>query len=207
MRSGSITLEGAYDHTTVVDSTLTVPVKTTAQRNSIASPALGMVIANSDTNQLEMYNGTGWEPVVSSNVVCRYNTAAQNLANSPSFTSLQWGGLVRQDSIYSYNAGNGEVTVNDDGWFEVTADISIDHASGNIRSGSFAALFNNGIQVTGTGTYGYHRITAQSHQTQSLTFLVNITSGDILSVRAQRFSGTATLRTLVNSCRLNIRRV
>jgi hypothetical protein len=33
---------------------------TTAQRSAIASPSEGMVIFNRDTNQLEIYSGTGW---------------------------------------------------------------------------------------------------------------------------------------------------
>ncbi|NBX81482.1 hypothetical protein EBQ90_00090, partial [bacterium] len=36
------------------------PRMTTAQRNAITSPATGLIIYNSTTSQIEMYNGSGW---------------------------------------------------------------------------------------------------------------------------------------------------
>ncbi|NBV51526.1 hypothetical protein EBR78_09975, partial [bacterium] len=36
------------------------PRMTTAQRNAITSPATGLLIFNTTTSQIEMYNGSGW---------------------------------------------------------------------------------------------------------------------------------------------------
>lgn len=41
-----------------------IPRMTTAQRDAIGSPATGLVIYNSTTNQFQYYNGTQWESVV-----------------------------------------------------------------------------------------------------------------------------------------------
>ena len=56
------------------------PVMTSTNRNSITTPATGLVIFNSTTNQLEVNTGTGATPV--------WNTAGANLTNTSGNAAL-----------------------------------------------------------------------------------------------------------------------
>jgi hypothetical protein len=39
------------------------PRMNTSQRNSIATPATGLIIFNTDCNDIQLFNGTGWVPI------------------------------------------------------------------------------------------------------------------------------------------------
>lgn len=41
---------------------LKIPQMTTAQRNSIPAPSVGLIIYNTDSQAIETFNGSGWEP-------------------------------------------------------------------------------------------------------------------------------------------------
>ena len=55
--------------TSVVDMSsdttgLVIAKGTTAQRNAISSPQAGMIRENTETNKVEVYNGTDWRNLV-----------------------------------------------------------------------------------------------------------------------------------------------
>ncbi len=52
----------ALDVTSTTKGTL-LPRMTTTQRDAISTPATGLMVFNTTTNQLEIYNGTAWVPV------------------------------------------------------------------------------------------------------------------------------------------------
>jgi N-acetylneuraminic acid mutarotase len=56
---GTATPQAALDVNSSTSGVL-ISRMTTAQRNSIPSPATGLFLYNTDSNCLEMYNGTGW---------------------------------------------------------------------------------------------------------------------------------------------------
>lgn len=60
------------------------PRLSSTQRNSIASPAAGLVIYNTDNNMLELFDGLTWSPLAQSNTV--WGAPPQNFA-IPSFAS------------------------------------------------------------------------------------------------------------------------
>ena len=59
--NGTIRATGLTVETT--SSGFLPPRMTTAQRNAIGSPQFGMMIANTDTKKMNMYNGSAWEVV------------------------------------------------------------------------------------------------------------------------------------------------
>lgn len=52
-----------FDVTSTSKGTRPFPTMTSAQRDAISSPATGLIIFNSDTNQLNQYNGSKWGAV------------------------------------------------------------------------------------------------------------------------------------------------
>ena len=54
------------------------PRMTTAQRNAISSAATGLLIYNTDTNQLNYYNGTMWQIVSGGTAVTSVSVTSAN---------------------------------------------------------------------------------------------------------------------------------
>lgn len=129
------------------------------------------------------HNGTTTQTLTGTAVTALFNTA------------------VRADSIYSYSAG--VVTINETGWYKITAEFTAD--STGSRSTSEQQLVIDGSTITGTLAFGYHRQSAQGRNTVSTTWLANITSGQTVSVNYREASGTVV--TEENSCRLLIEEI
>jgi len=87
------------------------PQMTTVQRDAIASPAIGLQIYNTTTNQEEYYNGTIWAPigntaVAGTNGQFQYNNngvfgATSNLAYDPAKTTVLIGSPLTTASLSS----------------------------------------------------------------------------------------------------------
>jgi hypothetical protein len=82
---------------------LLTPRMTTAQRNLIPSPALGLMIFNTDCSDLQYFNGSGWVPMGNSGLISQPGTVSGNttpcvnasgvgysIAAVPNATSYNW---------------------------------------------------------------------------------------------------------------------
>jgi hypothetical protein len=117
------------------------------------------------------------------------------------FVTALFNTNIRNDSIYVY--GGGIVIINKTGWFKITSEITGDSTGG--RSGTEQRLALNGTAITGTLANGYHRQSSTGLNTHSVTWLVNITSGDNVRVQIREYIGGCT--TEPNSCRLLIEEI
>ncbi len=61
------------------------PRMNTTQRNNIVSPATGLVIFNTDCNDIQLFNGAGWVPIGNSGMLATPGTITGN--SSPCQTS------------------------------------------------------------------------------------------------------------------------
>lgn len=118
-----------------------------------------------------------------------------------SFVTALFNTNIRNDSPFVYSGG--VVTINKTGWFKITSEITA--TTTNSRSGSEQRLAINGSAVTGTLANGYHRQTNTGRNTHTVTWLVNITSGDNIRTQIREYIGTCV--TVANSCRLMIEEV
>lgn len=121
-----------------VDSTskgFLLPRLTTAQRNSIASPSEGLVVYNTDTDNLNFYSGSSWKEATidptSNGLVVR---TASGVATSRSVTAGTGISVANGDGV------SGNPTVTNTG---VTSLQQIGGMSaGSIGSYAFAVYFN-----------------------------------------------------------------
>jgi len=62
----------------IVSSTtgILIPRLTTSQRNSISSPAQGLLIFNTSTNSFEYYDGTSWQTIITATSTVPFNLIA-----------------------------------------------------------------------------------------------------------------------------------
>lgn len=113
-------------------------------------------------------------------------------------TTILFPTVVRADSDYTYSAG--EVTINRDGWYEITYELTVDNGGGGRRTGTHT-LEVNATPVAGSVSNTYHRNATDGRSTATVTVLLNLTNGDIVRVRS---SGNASITTVADGCRLRI---
>ena len=144
------------------DKGLLVPRLSTAQRNGIANPALGLQIFNTDTECLEVYFSTGWKPL---ECACTVAPAAPSQIVGPlSLCPGQQSIAYQCDSVpgaasYQWQVTGGAQIVSGNG----TRNILVDFPNGN-ASISLEVTAQNGCGVSAS-----YSVTLQV-QTLNLSF-------------------------------------
>lgn len=129
-------------------------------------------------------------------------TGGQAIAPGPATIALSAEHLP---SSATYSLAADEVTVNEDGAYELTFGVTLTVAT-NARTQGQAWLEMNGSEVAGTRVMLYCR-QANHGATGSAQVFMNLTDGDVLRIRAQRTAGAGSLTTLANGARLALRRL
>jgi hypothetical protein len=159
--------------------------------------------ANITANSLITQSYFATNAVIKKKHLHRHNGATtQNFTNTP--INVLFNTSVRNDSAYTYNAG--VITINEAGWYDIVFDVSVTITNNN-ESNSQAQFLLNGTPIAGTLSYMHHRTAAQGRGTASATAKINLAVNDTISVQAVRTSGTGTMVTLANACRLNIQQI
>lgn len=107
------------------------------------------------------------------------------------------------DSIYTLNSD--QVSVDADGTYEVEGRVTLKSSGGN-RTQADSWLELNSTEIPGTRGTQYLRQNAYG-ATASLKAIIDLTSGDVLRLRAQRVTGSGTLRVVANASSLIIKKV
>lgn len=190
---------------------LLIPRLTTLQRNAILNPANGLIIYNTDNDELQINTNTTatpvWEAVnytpaptlgqsfkySNTDVTTNVNqTAAINL---PVFGTVTWNDNA---ALYAVNAANNTVTIAETGRYKVIVNASVD-CNASARRAPEMFLNVNGTQIGTTASTGYMR-RANGHDESSLHLneVIELTAGDVLSVSILRSAqnGLVTLRAI-----------
>lgn len=118
------------------------PRVTTAQRNAISSPSEGLVVYNTDTDNLNFYSGSVWKEAVidptSNGLVVRTASGA-----SSSRTITAGSGI----SVSNGNGVSGNPTVSNSGILSVTGSTGI-----SVSAGQTPTITNTGILGITSGT-------------------------------------------------------
>ncbi len=133
---------------------------------------------------------------------------AYNHAGGQSITttaaSLTFDTETKKDSIYSHTAGNAGITVSTAGLYEVKADVAIANSSGSTASYVTAWLAIGTTEIEGTRAV----INATSGRgSATITAMVELAASDVLNVRAQLNTGSNTIATVADGCRVSLNRV
>ncbi len=175
-----------------------IPRVTTAERDLIASPANGLFIYNTDSDQFQYNSNTTVAPVWEaldnattttsnigqsvkySNTDVTTNMNPDTAINAPLFGTLLWNDNT---TLYTIDAANQRVTVGEAGRYKIVVNVPLATTSGRDR---FAPEMRINIGGTPTGTYsstGYIR-TNNGHQESSLhiTEVLELPIGAVISV-------------------------
>ncbi|MEZ4858925.1 MAG: hypothetical protein R2781_08960 [Flavobacteriaceae bacterium] len=190
-----------------------VPRVTSAQRDAIANPANGLMVFNTDTDELQYNSNTPavpiWlafltSPTTSSSFgdSLKYsNTDTTTDINTvspiqlPIFGTMEWN-----DNGSLYTVSGNEITIADTGRYEIVANVSL--MSSASRVAPELRITINGVEVGAYASSGYIR-DSNNHNESSLHLreVLEITSGDIIAINVVRSanSGSATMRSVGSS--------
>lgn len=138
-----------------------------------------------------------------------YANAATALSTTSSvYTVVGINTVIKTSSPSIFTISSSRVTVNKTGTFHIHYDCTTEVSSAtSVRSTSIAALYKNGSAVAGAYAWMYNRLGGANQpgqNTGSASLILDITSGDILDVRAARVYGTDTLQARQNASRITI---
>ena len=170
-----------------------VPRLTTAQITAIGSPAMGLLVFNSDEKEFQFNFGTtgtpDWSKVSHNSSVKYSNTNTTTnintgvLTNAPIFGTLNWN-----DDTGLYSVTGNTITINSTGRYRVIINIAyrVPTIGGNSdqRVSVEAQLAVNGVLTGAIANTGYVRH-ANGHREASLhlTEVLQITAGQSLSIQ------------------------
>lgn len=198
---------------TTTDKGLLIPRLTTSDRNAIASPANGLMIYNTDSNEFQFNSNTPATPIwlafsltptttSSPGDSMKYNntdtTTNLNVNTAiqlPVFGSIEWN-----DNGSLYSVTNNEVTLGETGRYKIKVNVSLDNSVA--RGAPEIRLTVNGAEIGSYGSTGYTRNNAgHTESSLHLNEVLEFTAGDVIAVNIVRSgnSGTMTMRSADSS--------
>lgn len=137
-----------------------------------------------------------------------YHTVTTSVDSTTS-AALQWNTEIRKDSLYTHATNSTDVVITESGWYEIEADVTtqIEAGDGNNRSILNTRITINGTPITQTDSFIMNRTASAGYGNTNIIIIQNLTANDIVNVDINRASGTSTLTSVANACRLSIARI
>ena len=134
------------------------------------------------------------------------NTAIPGAALTP--MPLDGIDFAFDPTVYSHVLGSSDVTILQDGRYQVTVEAGIDNTAGAARTTSAGAIFVNSgagfMLPSSVLTFGYHRNSANGEDVLPDSKILTLSAGDIVRFAAVRFAGTGPLAYIGGACRFSI---
>lgn len=137
-----------------------------------------------------------------------YYSSSRNLSSTVKGVPIN--NVVRSDALFSHSLGDTFVVVNEDGFYEITMNVTAYNntlnsfgvsewcirVNNNCLTGSDAAMthYNNGAGVNG-------------EDNTNIQYIVQLQAGDAIAIGGQKISGTGTIRIESHGCRLFIKKM
>ncbi len=159
----------------------------------------GMTISPIQLAELQRYAIVGGYP----GKLFRHNgNTVQYLTST--YEPIPFPTIVREDLEYSYDSKTRGITIDRDGWYSIRANISVGITS-NARQISEYAIFLNGKELAGSCAFGYHRLRSAGNTTTPLQYLLEVSKGDTVDIRAKELT-RRDQKTIAGSCNVMIER-
>lgn len=183
--------------------------------NEAAMPACfdGQILTYDETTfTWECANNSGGSggSTTDESILALYKHSTQTLGSV--YESITFDNQIRIDDPYTHSVvtNSGEITIEEDGWYELTYHVSTDVDSGTSRSGSTAKLEIEigGFwgELPGTLTHMYNRNDVAGGTSASTTIWHQFATGDKVRLMARQESGTSTITTLPDAVGFTIRK-
>jgi len=186
-----------------------LPRLTSAERDAILNPANGLIIYNTDSDEIQINTNTSatpnWEALSItatstaspgqstkySNVDITTNINNNTAIHLPVFGLAEWNDNT---SLYVIDNVNHTVTVNETGRYEILVNASIISTSTSARKAPEMYISVNGTQVGSFSSTGYMR-RANGHEetTLNLNEVIQVNAGDVISIDILRAGNTGAV--------------
>jgi len=173
-----------------------IPRLTNAQRDAISNPANGLMIFNTDTDELQFNSNSAVTPiwhalsmtptsfaeigdsVKYTNTDTSTDVNPDNFINAPLFGTEVWN-----DNSSLYSVSGHEVTIAEGGRYEIIANVSLENDTNADRNAPEIIIGVDGIPTGSYGSTGYIR-SNNSHEESSLHIreVLELDGGDVISI-------------------------
>lgn len=187
---------------TTDDKGVLIPRLDSSDEAGITLPANGLIIYNTDLNNFRFNEGTpgtpNWVNITFTPSIKYSNTNTTTNVNPtttpihvPLLGTLDWND---NPALYSVNTTNHEITVNQDGRYRITVNVSLSTTSTADRLTPEMWIEIGGTQRGTFGGTGYIR-THSGHQESSIniTEVFNLAASNVISVGIVRTGGNGTV--------------
>ncbi len=119
---------------------------------------------------------------------------------------------VRSDDQFTHTSGTAPITIDENGWYEITYNISTDATGGGNSNATAEARLVEDIgsgftQIPGSVGSMLHRSGGNSSSNASVTVLREFQAGDQVKLQAQQSAGSLTITTVPGSVGVTIRHI
>ncbi|RTQ50039.1 hypothetical protein EJV47_10375 [Hymenobacter gummosus] len=152
------------------------PRLTTAQRAAISSPAAGLLIFNTTTGCLEVYNGTGWQSLCGAGAAAGFGRGSLNCAGPLA------GAYAPGTALTAANTKQVNVTVSSAGPWTASTDqqngVSF-AGQGTLAPGEASLMLTASGMPAGSGTFNYTLSSPSLPAGETCTFTVSYPSNAV----------------------------
>ncbi|MDC8005498.1 hypothetical protein POV27_15680 [Aureisphaera galaxeae] len=191
---------------TATDKGVLIPRMTTAQRDAITNPVNGLMVYNTDSDEIQLNSNspstpiwralsltsTGTAPGASvkySNTDTTTDVNVTPAISLPVFGTQEWN-----DNATLYNVSGNQVTITETGRYEVIVNVSLINVGGNDRNAPEIRIALDGTEIGSYGSTGYIR-SNNGHEESSLHIreVVEVAANQVLTVNIVRSANSNTV--------------
>ena len=187
------------------DKGVLIPRLTAAQRNAIPNPANGLIVYNTDSDELQINTNTliapVWEalsatPSVSvtpgSSMKYSYVDTTTDVNDAMGIATPLFGLQEWNDDSSLYVVSGNQVTITSAGRYEIIANVSLVNATADDRNAPEIRLAIGGTEVASYGSTGYIR-SNNGHEESSLHIreVIELPANSILTVVIKQSAQTS----------------
>lgn len=129
---------------------------------------------------------------------------------STSYFGVPINSVVRKDNIYTHTLGDTSVMVNEDGFYEVTVNVTVYNNTNSTIAVSESCIAVNGTCISGATsamTHYNNGVGVLGHDNTSITIVTQLSAGDHISVKVKKRAGTGNLRIESQSNRIYVKKI
>ncbi|MEL6812671.1 MAG: hypothetical protein AAFP76_15180 [Bacteroidota bacterium] len=191
---------------TSTDKGILIPRMTTGERNAISNPANGLMIYNTDSDELQLNSNNPaapfWEALSLSPTATSTPGDSMKYSNTDITTNVNagalnlpiFGTLVWNDNPALYTVSGNQVTIADVGRYEIVVNVSLLNSTAADRNAPEIRIFVNGSAVGSYGSTGYIR-SNNGHEESSLHLreIIEVPASAVITIVIAQSANTSAV--------------